>query len=174
MKDFILWTEYWPANQVCWLHSQSEYMPGLRSRSPVGGAWEATTHWCFSPSFQKIFKKKKAEMVDLFDNLGGPFSWDLVILKCRAWVGLSRSHPQVGKKQEGELGSLKDWRGNDSSLPCVFLQMVTIFMTASCTCSSRAVFTDVVKVCFSTRKLISQFIIQILAQSRNSNELRNF
>ena len=25
-------------------------MHGLQARSPVGGAWEATTHWCLSPS----------------------------------------------------------------------------------------------------------------------------
>ena len=30
--------------------SQSGHMPGLRARSPVGGAGEATTQWCFSPS----------------------------------------------------------------------------------------------------------------------------
>ena len=30
-------------------HSQSRHRPGLQARSPVGGAWEATTHWCFSP-----------------------------------------------------------------------------------------------------------------------------
>ena len=32
-----------------WFDSQSGHMPGLWVRSPVGGAWEATTHWCFSP-----------------------------------------------------------------------------------------------------------------------------
>ena len=26
------------------------HMPGLWVRSPVGGKWEAITHWCFSPS----------------------------------------------------------------------------------------------------------------------------
>ena len=31
-------------------NSQSGHMPGLQARSPVGGAWEATTDWCFSPS----------------------------------------------------------------------------------------------------------------------------
>ena len=31
-------------------NSQSGHRPGLQARSPVGGAWEATTHWCFSPS----------------------------------------------------------------------------------------------------------------------------
>ena len=31
--------------------SPSGHMPGLWARSPVRGAWEATTHWCFSPSF---------------------------------------------------------------------------------------------------------------------------
>ena len=34
-----------------WLVSQSGHVPGLQARSPVVGAWEATTHWCFSPSF---------------------------------------------------------------------------------------------------------------------------
>ena len=53
----------------CWFNSQSGHMPGLRARSPVGGAWEATTHWCFSPSLSpsfplflkinKILKKKE-------------------------------------------------------------------------------------------------------------------
>ena len=32
------------------LYSQSGHMHGLRARWPVGGAWEASTHWCFSPS----------------------------------------------------------------------------------------------------------------------------
>ena len=30
--------------------SQWGHVPGLWVRSPVGGAWEATTHWCFSSS----------------------------------------------------------------------------------------------------------------------------
>ena len=34
----------------CGFDSQSEHMPGLWDRSPVGGEWQATTHWCFSPS----------------------------------------------------------------------------------------------------------------------------
>ena len=57
-----------------WFDSQSGHRPGLQARLPVGGAWEATTHWSFSsslspsplsPSFplslkiNKIFKKKK-------------------------------------------------------------------------------------------------------------------
>ena len=33
-----------------WFDSQSEHTPGLLARSPVEGAQEATTHWCFSPS----------------------------------------------------------------------------------------------------------------------------
>ena len=33
-----------------WFDSQSGHMPGLPARSRVGGMWEATTHWCFSPS----------------------------------------------------------------------------------------------------------------------------
>ena len=30
--------------------SQAGHMPGLQARSPEGATWEATTHWCFSPS----------------------------------------------------------------------------------------------------------------------------
>ena len=30
--------------------SQSGHMCGLQARFPLGGMWEATTHWCFSPS----------------------------------------------------------------------------------------------------------------------------
>ena len=33
-----------------WFNSQPGHMPGLQSKSPLGGAWVATTHWCFSPS----------------------------------------------------------------------------------------------------------------------------
>ena len=33
----------------CWFDSQSGHIPGVWARSPVGGAWEATTHWWFSP-----------------------------------------------------------------------------------------------------------------------------
>ena len=32
------------------LDSQLGHKPGLWARSPVGDMWEATTHWCFSPS----------------------------------------------------------------------------------------------------------------------------
>ena len=37
-------------------------MPGVQARSSVGGAWEVTTHWCFSPflpPFPSLSKKKK-------------------------------------------------------------------------------------------------------------------
>ena len=49
-----------------WFDSQSGHVPGLRSRSPVGGMQEATTHWYFSPSLSPSFpplslKKKKSE-----------------------------------------------------------------------------------------------------------------
>ena len=33
----------------CRFDSQSGHTPGLWARSPAGGAWEATTHWSFSP-----------------------------------------------------------------------------------------------------------------------------
>ena len=48
------WIEWRPANQRISSsipNSQSGHMPMLWARSPVGGVWEATTHWCFSPSF---------------------------------------------------------------------------------------------------------------------------
>ena len=37
--------------------SQSGHMPGLGARSPDGGVWKATTHWCFSLSFSLTFSK---------------------------------------------------------------------------------------------------------------------
>ena len=43
--------ECWPVNPrvICSIHSLG-HMPRLWAMSPVGGTWEATTHWCFSPS----------------------------------------------------------------------------------------------------------------------------
>ena len=32
-----------------WFASQSDHMPRLWARSPVGSIQEATTHWCYSP-----------------------------------------------------------------------------------------------------------------------------
>ena len=55
-----------------WFNSRSGHMPGLQARSPVGGMWEATTHWCFSPSRppfpclkrnKNIFIKKKTKHI---------------------------------------------------------------------------------------------------------------
>ena len=43
------WTLDWEAKGR-WFNSQSGHMPGLQARSPVRGAWEATIHWCYSPS----------------------------------------------------------------------------------------------------------------------------
>ena len=66
------WIECWPANEPkgCWFYSQSGYMPALQARSPFGGAQEATTHCCFSPSLSsslslkiKKLKLKKIERV---------------------------------------------------------------------------------------------------------------
>ena len=36
------------------LDFQSGHMPGLRARSPVGGAWVATTHWCSLSPFPSV------------------------------------------------------------------------------------------------------------------------
>ena len=45
--------------------SCSGHMTGVRTRSPVGGAREATTHWCFSPSFSfpSPFSKNKINKI---------------------------------------------------------------------------------------------------------------
>ena len=39
--------------------SQLGHMPGLQARSPMGGAWEATMHWCFSPFLSPSFPLSK-------------------------------------------------------------------------------------------------------------------
>ena len=44
------WIECQTVNPKVASDSQSGHMPGLRDRTPVGATWEATTHWCFSPS----------------------------------------------------------------------------------------------------------------------------
>ena len=45
------WIKCWPANQrVTGLISSLRHMPGLQSRSPVGGTQDTTTHCYFSPS----------------------------------------------------------------------------------------------------------------------------
>ena len=62
-----------------WFDSQSGHMPGLWARSPVGGAREATTHWCFSLSLSlslplslkinKSFKTLKNKMWNIYMNI---------------------------------------------------------------------------------------------------------
>ena len=45
------WIERQPVNQrVASLIPSPGHMSGLWARSPVGGVWETTTYWCFSPS----------------------------------------------------------------------------------------------------------------------------
>ena len=65
------WLVWLNGLMLAWEHkghrfnSQSGHMPGFRARSPIRGAWESTTHWCFSPfllsfpplKINKIFKK---------------------------------------------------------------------------------------------------------------------
>ena len=49
LADVALWAlAYGPKGR--WFNSQSGHMPWLWARFPVGGTWEATTHWCFCPS----------------------------------------------------------------------------------------------------------------------------
>ena len=64
----VNWAQAWDPEGRSF-NSRSGHMPGLWARSPVGGVWEATTHWYFSPSLSpslpltlkinKILKKKK-------------------------------------------------------------------------------------------------------------------
>ena len=50
------WIERRPANQSVagLIPSQGTWL-GCGARSPAGGVWEATTHWCFSPSLSPFF-----------------------------------------------------------------------------------------------------------------------
>ena len=45
-----------------WFDSQTGHMLGLWTRPPVGGAQEANTHWCFSPSLKKKEKDEKYQL----------------------------------------------------------------------------------------------------------------
>ena len=47
-------------------NSQSRHTPGLNARSPVGGAREATTHWCFSPSLSPSLPLSKNKYIKSF------------------------------------------------------------------------------------------------------------
>ena len=38
-----------------WFHSQLGHMPGWWAKCSVGGVWEVTTHWWFSPSLSPSF-----------------------------------------------------------------------------------------------------------------------
>ena len=44
--------------------SQSGHMPGLLAKSPVGGAQEATTHRCFSPSLSLSLALSKNKLIN--------------------------------------------------------------------------------------------------------------
>ena len=55
-KPWVVWLSGLSAKGLsCQFDSQSGHMPGLWARSPVGGAPEATIHWCFSPSLSPSF-----------------------------------------------------------------------------------------------------------------------
>ena len=49
LRNYILFKEK-PTNQrVVGSLPSVGHMPGSQAGSPVGGVWEATAHWCFSP-----------------------------------------------------------------------------------------------------------------------------
>ena len=79
------WIECLPVSQSHWFNSQSGHRPGLWARSPVRGAWEATTYWSFSPSFSlpspllnKNFKNKTENLTKyMYKNI----NWNIVVWK---------------------------------------------------------------------------------------------
>ena len=99
-----------------WFDSQSEHMPGLWARSPVGGTWEATTYWCFCPSLcpslllslkneKKNLKKKtphnlyicffKKDFIYLFTFREGEGGRETSIwVRNIDWLPLSQAHNQ--------------------------------------------------------------------------------
>ena len=46
-----------------WFDSQSEHMPGLQARCPVGGAQKTSTHWYFSPSLSPSLSLSKNKYI---------------------------------------------------------------------------------------------------------------
>ena len=50
-------------------NSQPGHMPGFQARSPVGGTWEATTHYCFSPSLSPSLPLSKINKSNFFKNV---------------------------------------------------------------------------------------------------------
>ena len=62
------------------LDSQSGDMPGLRAKSPVErGVWEATTHWCFSPSFSPSLPLSKSKINKIL-NMYNFFNFNSIFL----------------------------------------------------------------------------------------------
>ena len=78
----------------------SGHMPGFRARFPVRGAWEATTHWCFSPSLSvslplslkmnKSLKKKKKDKNSTETHTHTHKELCSVWRRCRDWSNASK------------------------------------------------------------------------------------
>ena len=73
-----------------WFDSQSGHRPGFWARSPAGGAWEATTHWCFSLTWMFLC---------LFFFLPSPLSKNNII--CKHWKGQLESLDMLVKMLRG-------------------------------------------------------------------------
>ena len=78
------WIEHQPVNQRVPVWVQSGHMPEFGARLPVGGAWEATTHWCFPlflPPFpsQKIFatSSERTQKSSVEAALEKATAWDI-------------------------------------------------------------------------------------------------
>ena len=119
----------------CRVESQSGHMPGLHARSPVGGTQEATTYWCFSPSFSlpssyfknKYFRRKKyiyryrylSTYLSIYIFTWGIFMWQCTTKGQRkilpkfntfSWILLSASGSQTlvcASKLSGRLINLQ-------------------------------------------------------------------
>ena len=62
------WTPTWEPKGR-WIDSYSGHMHGLQVRSPVGGTWEPTTHWCFSPYLSPSLSLSKNRQIKSFKNI---------------------------------------------------------------------------------------------------------
>ena len=77
----------WIECRARWFSSQWGDIPGLWARFPVGGMWEATTHWCFSPSLPLSLKinewsllKNQNQNCAYWTDAGGMVTSDLLHL----------------------------------------------------------------------------------------------
>ena len=75
-----------------WFDSQSGHMPRLQARSPIGGAQEAATHWCFSLSLSpSLSLSLKINKYNLLKNIFFDYAITVVPLFFLPFIPL---HPE--------------------------------------------------------------------------------